>query len=71
MYGKNAKQGEAPHSFFSHFYGSRWHTDDTTFIGFLGKWGKGLMWARLVILVVVLGRLALPNCRLAGNEITA
>ncbi|KIJ70066.1 glycosyltransferase family 32 protein, partial [Hydnomerulius pinastri MD-312] len=43
LYGKNAKVGEAPHSFFSHFYGSSWHADDAAFIGFLGHWGKALM----------------------------
>ncbi|KAJ7590953.1 glycosyltransferase family 32 protein [Mycena floridula] len=52
LYGKNAKEGEAPHSFFSHFYGSSWHSDDAAFIGFLGTWGKGLMWIGLIILVV-------------------
>ncbi|KAH8118313.1 hypothetical protein DFH11DRAFT_1723237 [Phellopilus nigrolimitatus] len=51
LYGKNAKPGEAPHSFFSHFYGSSWHADDAAFIGFLGKWGKGLMWIGLFLLV--------------------
>jgi hypothetical protein len=57
LYGKNAKPEEAPHSFFSHFYGSSWHSDDAAFIGFLGKWGKGLLWVGLVILVVSLVRL--------------
>ncbi|KAI0677559.1 nucleotide-diphospho-sugar transferase [Trametes maxima] len=58
LYGKNAKPDEAPHSFFSHFYGSSWHADDAAFIGFLGKWGKGLMWVGLVVLVGGLIRLA-------------
>ncbi|GLB33914.1 putative glycosyltransferase family 32 protein [Lyophyllum shimeji] len=57
LYGKNAKEGEAPHSFFSHFYGSSWHADDAAFIGFLGTWGKGLMWIGLVILIVGITRL--------------
>ncbi|KIJ99365.1 glycosyltransferase family 32 protein, partial [Laccaria amethystina LaAM-08-1] len=48
LYGKNAKPEEAPHSFFSHFYGSSWHADDAAFIGFLGTWGKGLMWFGLL-----------------------
>jgi len=61
LYGKNAKPGEAPHSFFSHYYGSSWHADDAAFIGFLGKWGKGLMWVGLVVLIVGLGRLLLQN----------
>lgn len=52
LYGKNAKPEEAPHSFFTHFYGSSWHADDAAFIGFLGKWGKGLMWVGLAILVM-------------------
>ncbi|KIK68017.1 glycosyltransferase family 32 protein [Collybiopsis luxurians FD-317 M1] len=51
LYGKNAKQGEAPDSFFSHFYGSSWHADDAAFIGFLGHWGKVLLWIGLVILI--------------------
>ncbi|KAI0771563.1 nucleotide-diphospho-sugar transferase [Trametes elegans] len=58
LYGKNAKPGEAPHSFFSHYYGSSWHADDAAFIGFLGKWGKGLMWIGLVVLIGGLIRLA-------------
>ncbi|KAF8165248.1 glycosyltransferase family 32 protein, partial [Crassisporium funariophilum] len=48
LYGKNAREDEAPHSFFSHFYGSSWHADDAAFIGFLGTWGKGLMWFGLL-----------------------
>jgi hypothetical protein len=61
LYGKNAKPGEAPHSFFSHYYGSSWHADDAAFIGFLGKWGKGLMWVGLAVLIIGLGRLVLQN----------
>lgn len=57
LYGKNAKPGEAPNSFFSHFYGSSWHADDAAFIGFLGTWGKGLMWLGLVILIIGLFKL--------------
>ncbi|KAL0949438.1 hypothetical protein HGRIS_009496 [Hohenbuehelia grisea] len=63
LYGKNAKEGEAPHSFFSHFYGSSWHADDAAFIGFLGLWGKGLMWLGLALLLVGLVKLALPSSR--------
>lgn len=59
LYGKNAKEGEAPNSFFSHFYGSSWHADDAAFIGFLGTWGKGLMWLGLIVLI--LGLLKLPK----------
>ncbi|KAK0478127.1 nucleotide-diphospho-sugar transferase [Armillaria novae-zelandiae] len=51
LYGKNAKDGEAPHSFFSHFYGSSWHADDAAFIGFLGHWGNKLMLAGVVVLI--------------------
>ena len=57
LYGKNAREDEAPHSFFSHFYGSSWHADDAAFIGFLGTWGKALMWIGLAILVIGLIRL--------------
>lgn len=64
LYGKNAKPEEAPHSFFSHYYGSSWHADDAAFIGFLGHWGKVLMWIGLVVLVGGLIRLALaPHSR--------
>ncbi|KAJ7068386.1 nucleotide-diphospho-sugar transferase [Mycena amicta] len=52
LYGKNAEPAQAPHSFFSHYYGSSWHSDDAAFIWFLGEWGKGLMWIGLVLLVV-------------------
>jgi hypothetical protein len=61
LYGKNAKPGEAPHSFFSHYYGSSWHADDAAFIGFLGTWGKLLMWIGLVVLVAGIVRLLLKN----------
>ncbi|KAF8621560.1 hypothetical protein AX15_007588 [Amanita polypyramis BW_CC] len=57
LYGKNAKPGEAPNSFFSHYYGSSWHADDAAFIGFLGTWGKTLMWLGLIILIIGLFRL--------------
>ncbi|KAK0191095.1 glycosyltransferase family 32 protein [Armillaria mellea] len=61
LYGKNAKEGEAPHTFFSHFYGSSWHADDAAFIGFLGHWGKVLMWIGLVILLLGLLSIAFPG----------
>ncbi|KAJ6485173.1 glycosyltransferase family 32 protein [Mycena vitilis] len=52
LYGKNALPSEAPHSFFTHHYGSSWHSDDAAFIWFLAVWGKGLMWVGLAVLVV-------------------
>ncbi|KAJ7638954.1 glycosyltransferase family 32 protein [Roridomyces roridus] len=52
LYGKNAAPGEAPHSFFTHHYGSSWHSDDAAFIWFLADWGKGLMWVGLLVLLV-------------------
>lgn len=61
LYGKNAKPGEAPHSFFSHFYGSSWHADDAQFIVFLSYWGKPLMWLGLLVLLWGLCRLAMPS----------
>lgn len=61
LYGKNAQLFEAPHSFFSHFYGSSWHADDAAFIGFLGTWGKGLLLIGAIILLLGLIRLALPS----------
>ncbi|KAI0081708.1 hypothetical protein K474DRAFT_1132978 [Panus rudis PR-1116 ss-1] len=64
LYGKNAKPEEAPHTFFTHYYGSSWHADDAAFIGFLGKWGKILMWVGLAILVIGLLRMArVPNVK--------
>jgi len=73
LYGKNAKDGEAPHSFFSHFYGSSWHADDAAFIWFLAHWGKNLMWVGLMILLVGLIRVALPSNkhsrRIGGYEV--
>lgn len=61
LYGKNAKEGEAPHSFFSHFYGSSWHADDAAFMAFLLHWGKGLMWIGLGILILGIIRIAIPS----------
>ena len=61
LYGKNAQPFEAPHSFFSHFYGSSWHADDAAFIGFLGTWGKGLLVIGAMVLLLGLIRLALPS----------
>lgn len=76
LYGKNAKPEEAPHSFFSHFYGSSWHADDAAFFGFLGAWGKGVMWIGLLVLVLGLVRMALlPSAkqrnlrRIGGYEV--
>lgn len=57
LYGKNAQEGEAPHSFFSHFYGSSWHADDAGFITFLGTTGKKLMYLGGVVLVLGAARL--------------
>ena len=39
LYGKNAKPEEAPHSFFSHYYGSSWHADDAALMWVL--WANG------------------------------
>ena len=61
LYGKNAKEGEAPHSFFCHFYGSSWHADDAAFIGFLGHWGKALLWIGLLVLIFGAYRLFMPS----------
>ncbi|KAK7061831.1 glycosyltransferase family 32 protein [Favolaschia claudopus] len=52
LYGKNAEPAEAPHSFFTHHYGSSWHSDDAAFIWFLAIWGKGLMWIGLAVLLI-------------------
>ncbi|KAB5596256.1 glycosyltransferase C17G8.11c [Ceratobasidium theobromae] len=57
LYGKNAKPEEAPHAFFSHYYGSSWHADDAGFITFLGSHGRLLMYIGLALLVLGLYRL--------------
>ena len=73
LYGKNAKEDEAPNSFFSHFHGSSWHADDAAFIGFLGSWGKVLIWIGLAVLII--GLLYIPSKqrrnfrRIGGYEI--
>lgn len=51
LYGKNALPEDVPNSFFAHYYGSSWHSDDAAFVWFLGTWGKGLMWVGLAILI--------------------
>lgn len=63
LYGKNARPDEAPHAFFSHFYGSSWHSDDAAFVGFLGQWGKILMAVGAFVVLLGLVRLALPSAR--------
>ncbi|KAG7096836.1 hypothetical protein E1B28_004245 [Marasmius oreades] len=63
LYGKNAREGEAPNAFFSHFYGSSWHADDAAFIGFLGNWGKSLLWIGLVVLFFGLVVIGVPGRR--------
>ncbi|KAK4686177.1 hypothetical protein P7C73_g3955, partial [Tremellales sp. Uapishka_1] len=52
LYGKNAPLLSVPHSFFSHFYGSSWHSDDAGFITFLGAWGKKLMYVGGVVILL-------------------
>lgn len=76
LYGKNTKPEEAIHSFFSHYYGSSWHADDAAFFGFLGAWGKGVMWIGLLVLVFGIVRMALvPSAkprnlrRIGGYEV--
>lgn len=67
LYGKNAKPGEAPHAFFSHFYGSSWHSDDAGFIVFLGSSGKKVFWLGLVIFVALGLRFLCSNNRTARS----
>jgi len=69
LYGKNAKANEAPHSFFSHFYGSSWHADDAAFIWFLGTWGRMLMWVGLAVLVIGLLRILFINNKQRASSI--
>jgi inositol phosphorylceramide mannosyltransferase catalytic subunit len=63
LYGKNADSDDAPNSFFTHFYGSSWHSDDAAFIGFLGNWGKVLLWVGLVVLIGSLVKLGYGNSK--------
>lgn len=63
LYGKNAKPGEAPHAFFSHFYGSSWHADDAGFITFLGTSGKLLMYVGFIVLIGGAARFLLARRR--------
>lgn len=68
LYGKNAKPGQAPDSFFIHFYGSSWHASDAGFLIFLRKYGKLLI--ALGIVVVVIGRLHVVRPRLIPTLLT-
>jgi mannosyltransferase OCH1-like enzyme len=67
LYGKNVKPEDAPHSFFEHFYGSSWHSDDAAFIGFLGQWGKVLMWLALAVLVCGLTLMTVKPQKTSGR----
>lgn len=67
LYGKNAKPEEAPHSFFAHYYGSSWHSDDAGFITFLGTSGKLLMYIGMA--VFVLGGLRYCLVRRSGKGV--
>lgn len=44
LYGKNTKAELVPLAFFSHYYGSSWHTDDSGFILWLGSSFRFLLW---------------------------
>ncbi|WVR03699.1 hypothetical protein IAU60_000694 [Kwoniella sp. DSM 27419] len=68
LYGKNAPMSTVPHSFFSHFYGSSWHSDDAGFITFLGAWGKGLMWVGLMVLLLGVIRLIWVRRKAAAGQ---
>lgn len=62
LYGKNARPGETPDSFFLHFYGSSWHASDAGFLIFLRIYGRLLI--ALGILLVVYARFRAPIARL-------
>lgn len=68
LYGKNAKPDEAPHAFFSHFYGSSWHADDAGFITFLGTSGKLLMYVGFVVLIGGAARFILARRRRSNGS---
>ncbi|KZT62887.1 glycosyltransferase family 32 protein [Calocera cornea HHB12733] len=63
LYGKNAKEGEAPHAFFAHYYGSSWHSDDAGLVLFLGHYGTIIMYIALFILVAGAARLLFLKLR--------
>ena len=67
LYGKNASPAEAPHAFFSHFYGSSWHSDDAGFIVFLGSSGKKVFWVGLVVFIAGGLRFLCSNNRTARS----
>lgn len=62
LYGKNARPGETPDSFFLHFYGSSWHASDAGFLIFLRIYGRLLI--ALGILLVLYARFRAPIARL-------
>ncbi|EIW66516.1 hypothetical protein TREMEDRAFT_40831 [Tremella mesenterica DSM 1558] len=68
LYGKNAAPSSVPHSFFSHYYGSSWHSDDAGFITFLGKWGKNLMYLSFIVILIGAIRLVYQRYRSSSNE---
>ncbi|WFD40000.1 uncharacterized protein MJAP1_002982 [Malassezia japonica] len=56
LYGKNAKPGEAPDSFFEHMYGSSWHEGDAGFLIFLRIYGRYLMLVGVAVVAYGLRR---------------
>jgi len=64
LYGKNAKPGEAPDAFFSHYYGSSWHANDAGFLIFLRDHGRFMMF--IGGLVVAYGALRVIAPRVLG-----
>ncbi|KAG8885075.1 hypothetical protein FRB97_002240 [Tulasnella sp. 331] len=63
LYGKNARPGEAPHSFFEHYYGSSWHSDDAWLWTFLGLWGMRLMYVTVIFAVIAGARMYLMKSK--------
>jgi len=51
-YGKNAPVAEQATAYFTHYYGSSWHAEDAGFITFLGKFGVGLMYIGLGVVIL-------------------
>lgn len=63
LYGKNAPEGDVPHAFFSHYYGSSWHDDDAGFIDLLAHWGPTCLVFAAGLAIAIAARLILARRR--------
>lgn len=56
LYGKNLPPEEAPDSFFEHLYGSSWHANDAGFMLFLRIYGRYIILAGALVVLIGLRR---------------